>query len=320
MTVSSDRLVPGIVSVVVLLASSATAGPFTGGTVLVNSGGLIHEYDKTGGPALQEIPIPYPGAGSPAERPRGIDVGPGGMLCAYNGTLDPYVSVFDGSWAHHTRSGWSTFDDVSYGGISVFGSFAFVTDMKLSGEDSLSGLIRFDLSGASSQRFAIGRDFIDVTVGFDGLVYGLYPGGSPGGTDIDVFDPVGLVPLRSITLPSGLQLRGIAVDEAGTIYAVGWPGTIYRLDGQGNIEESVSIFELVGFWEDLVDVDLSWTCDLVMGTRFGKVIFTDTTLSPETSSHIVISGGEETFVTFTTPGPSPVRATTWGSLKNLYSR
>ena len=84
----------------------------------------------------------------------------------------------------HTYSGWTTVNNVTYGGVAVRGTFAYATDMFTANDGSTAGLVRFDLTDGSAQRFAAGTEYIDVYLGGDGKLYGLQGRGP-----IDVYDP-----------------------------------------------------------------------------------------------------------------------------------
>ena len=182
--------------------------------LLVTSENSIFEYTAAG-ELVREIPVPYGDKDRPlTERLRDVTIDQTGHIVAYNGTFDPYLSTYDvsqDSWSHVKYEGWSTANNGTYGGIASFQQYVFATDMDTSGAEPL-GFIRFNTSDGSIQRFGW-HGFIDLTIGQDGLLYGLYPGGSPAGTKIDVFEPIGMSFVRTIEL--GAEVRGIAVNSAG---------------------------------------------------------------------------------------------------------
>jgi len=101
------------------------------GNILVSTNGpglqqLLQEYTP-GGTLVQAVEIPPAGAWEDA---RDLVADAAGNILVYNGTFDPYLSTYAaGAWNHQTYSGWSTVNNVSYGGIGLFGNYAFVTDM-----------------------------------------------------------------------------------------------------------------------------------------------------------------------------------------------
>ena len=91
----------------------------------------------------------------------------------------------------------------------------------ISGEDPLNdaGIIRFDVEAGTAQRFVNDGNFIDLTVGQDGLLYALGPGGVATTRVIRVFDPLSMVLVRQIPNLPG-DLRAITVAANGDIYGV----------------------------------------------------------------------------------------------------
>ncbi|QRO02148.1 hypothetical protein JRI60_25615 [Archangium violaceum] len=272
----------------------AAAEPLQEGNVLISTGNSVYEYTREGA-WVRTLPVPYPTGTRPAtEYVRDMVVDADGNLQVYNGTFDPYLSRYDvavGGWDHSTYAGWSTANNVSYGGIARHGDSVFVTDMMTYGTgDEPKGLVRFNLLSGGAQRFADTVDFIDVTVGLDGLVYGL----AYDEYRIYVYDPNTLAQVRTLSLPFGLSIRGIAVSKTGEIYGASWNDSIYRFSSTG---AQLGVVPTGAY--DLTDIDLSEDGTLVAGSRFGKIIFTDLTLSGVRSFSV---GGSEAFVTFVPPG------------------
>jgi hypothetical protein len=277
---------------------SARALPLTQGDILVSwlSNSQVREYTLTG-TLVQTFNIP------PSEGPRDIVVDQNSIVQIYNGTFDPVLSSLDpvtGAISNRTYPGWSTVNNVSYGGIGVLGSFVYVTDMATFGnsEDPAEGIIRFDLSAGTAVRFADTREYTDLTIGGDGLLYGL-----PGPNSIDVFDPISLTFVRSIDLSSlsGADVRGIAVGLDGTVYAAAWNGFVYALTAQGVILNSRN----TGI-QNLNDIDLDSLGRLLIGSRFGDVILTDATLATQSSFNIDNTnfGDKNIHVAWVVPEPS----------------
>ena len=78
-----------------------------------------------------------------------------------------------GGWTHRTHSGWSTVNNVSYGGIGVLGDYVYVTDMTTFSEpaDEAKGVVRFNLADGTSARFLETEAPQDLTIGKDGRLY-----------------------------------------------------------------------------------------------------------------------------------------------------
>jgi|GEM_PF-2385682 len=275
----------------------AAATPLQSGNVLVSTGNTLSEYTQAGA-WVRTVPIPYPGGTRPGtETARDMVVDASGNLALYNGTFDPYLSQYDvatESWAHATHTGWSTANNVSYGGLARFDSFVFATDMFTYGTgDSPRGLVRFELGGATPVRFADAVDFIDVALGQDGLLYGL----TSNEYTVHVYDPSTLALVRTVSLPFGKSIRGIAVSQAGEIYGASWDDYIYRFSAAG-----VQLSRLYSGTYDLIDIDLSDDGVLVVGSRSGRVIFTDLQLLNLSSFTV---GSSPAFVTIVPPQQPP---------------
>ncbi|MEM8677663.1 MAG: hypothetical protein AAGF83_27955 [Cyanobacteria bacterium P01_G01_bin.67] len=163
------------------------------------------------------------------EQLRDLIVSPDGTLHIYSETFDPTLQSFN--W--QTYSGWSTANNVSYGGIDYYQNYIFVTDMKTYGsdEDEAKGIVRFSQTDEPAIRFAEEGNFIDLTVGLDNLIYGLESYGK-----IKVYDPETLELVRSFTLEEKYNnYRGIAVNKQGEIFSAAWDGNIYYFNPEGNI-------------------------------------------------------------------------------------
>jgi hypothetical protein len=199
--------------------------------------GTIFEYKlgDTHGVARLQVP------GGPIDSggARDITVDGKNRLAVYNGTFDPYLSTYDpadGSWTHHTFPGWSTVDNVTYGGIAAFGDYIYVTDMRTFGDggaDEEFGIIRFDINDYSAQRFPT-PEFIDLNIGLNGLLYAVHTTERA----VTEYDPLTMQPLRSFGVFE--NVRGVAVNRAGHIFTAGLDGIIRRLEGGPNFE-AVSI-------------------------------------------------------------------------------
>src|SRR5262249_3119773 len=153
----------------------------------------------------------------------------------YNGTFTPYLSTYNPgsqSWSHQTFAGWSTVNNGSYGGIAAFDKYVFVTDMNTNGA-SEQGIVRFDITGGPTVRFADTNEYIDVIMGLDGNLYGL-----TGGNHVFVFNPTTLAPVRDFGLsaPGSNDTRAIAVDAVGNVFAgvYSTAETVLKIDPTGS--------------------------------------------------------------------------------------
>jgi len=222
----------------------------------------------------------------------------------YNGTFSPYMSTYNtvtGDWSHITKSGFSTVNNVSYGGIDIFGSTVFATDMATADPGTPKGVISFDIRTGAATRFAEATEPEDLTIGLDGLLYTL-------NRDVAIsYDPNTFALLGSINIGSG-DNRSIAVDENGDIFVARWDGDINHFDMDGNLLNSISPgCDWIGFDTqcEFIDIDISLGGQLALGTRFGEILLTDTSLNNVTTFDV---GSSETFVDFS---PVPVPAAVW---------
>ena len=265
-------------------------GSGTGRNVVVSrENNTIREYTQAGTPVGETISAPE--TGEYLGSIRDLIVSSSGEIHTYNGTFDPVLSSYNpdtDTWTSTTYSGWSTVATGTNGGIVSDGNYVYVTDMTTyySGEaEEAKGIIRFDLSNDSAIRFADTLEFIDLTLGLDGLLYGL----EESENTVHVYDLQTLDLLWTTRLRNGV--RGIAVDRDGDIFGASWDNNIYHFDNDGTRLNSIDSGS-----SSLSDLDISYDGQLVTVTRSGYVIFTDTTLSNPRS----FNGGYANFVSFST--------------------
>ena len=279
---------------------------------LVNSDGLILEYVRIQTDqginitlaASVELNYGYPGENVPVtESLRDFVVTPNGSLHLYAGTFDPYLQSYN--WQNpepnsiQSYPGWSTVNNGTYGGIDYYQDYIFVTDMKTGGvevEDEKKGIIRFSQIEEPTIRFAEGKNFIDLTVGLDNLIYGLESYGK-----VSVYDPETLELIRYFTLEEGHYngYRGIAVNQQGEIFSAAWNDSIYYLDSQGYIVDVNEANTAFGETRDFYDINISPDGkELIASDRFGLV----TLLTIEDQSlelqDVFDTGNNGTFVSF----------------------
>lgn len=273
----------------------ATAAPLQSDNVLISTGGTLYEYTQAGA-WVRTVPIPYPGGTRPStETARDLVVDTNGNVALYNGTFDPHLSRYNvagGSWTHTTYAGWSTGNNVSYGGLARFANFVFATDMLTYGTgDGPQGLVRFDLLGSAPVRFASTVDFIDVTLGQDGWLYAL----ASNEYTVHVYDPSNLALVRTVNLPT--YVRAITASANGELYGASWDDYIYRFSSTG-----ARLGMLYSGTYDLIDIDISSvTQQVAVGSRSGLVILTDLQLG---TSRSFSAGNLEAFVSFSAPAPA----------------
>lgn len=290
--------------------AGVAASPLSGGSILVQSGGTVYAYSSLDTPPTGQITVPYPGTS--LEPLRDFVTDGSGTLFAFNGTTDPYLSIYLGFWAHFDFAGWNVAETGGEGGIALNGGHVYVTDLG-SGPDDPGGILRISLVDFQAERYGVGVGYVDLTLGLDGYLYGL----EAGGLQVDVFDPWTMEEVRSMTL-SGSQIQGIAVDLSGNLYGAEMSGTIIRCDATGALQRTASSEQLATTSEHFVDIDISPWGDVLIGTDSGKVILTDGDLDPAHTTIVQSPSTGATFVAFGPAGMTPVRNTTWGVLKHRF--
>lgn len=298
-----------ILFILTALVSTARGATWTAESLLISSSNVLYEVSPNG-TQIQSFTIPSIGDA----RARDIVMDSSGRVHVYNGTFDPFLSTFDPAtenWQHRTFPGWSTVNNGTYGGIGVFGDSVFLTDMRTFGDngaDEAQGIIRFDFSSQTFTRFATNIEPIDLTVGFDGRLYALHPGGSPGGRFVEVYDPNTLAHLDTISLADifgHTAHRSIAVDADGSMLIADWDGDLQKIDSDGNLLNDT---QLVGDWigrpisASLYDVDVGPNGTIAIGSRFGEVFVSDNNFSAVSDFDL---GGSGIFVAFVTVVPEP---------------
>lgn len=240
------------------------------------------EYELDGTPIQTIIPEQAP-ASSDSWHPRDMVIGDDGRLYLYNGTFDPYLSIYDpisDAWSHRTHSGWLTFNNVSYGGIARSGDQVFVTNM----QPSVGGVVAFNTALGTSTDFASGLVPIDLNLGLDGKLWVLQ------GSVAHAFDPASFASLGSVSVAAGgSDIRSLAVDAEGNFYLATWGGQVARLAPDGSLVNTLS------FGSSLTDIDVSPTGLLAVGTRLDGAWLSDTSLSAAVQ---IESGRWNSFVAF----------------------
>jgi PKD repeat protein len=217
-----------------------TGLPFLGGDLIVtksesgSAGHYFREY-RPDGTLVRQVNIPNVDGGYS----RDVAVTDAGTLVVYNGTFHPSLSVYDPvaeTWTHYTYPGWSTANVLSDGGVAVRGQYAYATDTFTYSGGEPSGLVRFDLTDGSAERFASGTEYGDVYLGGDGLLYGLRGG------QVDVFDPDTMALLHTIHPNTGTaDIRALAVNAAGELYLGIWNHDVYHVAADGTLLDQLNM-------------------------------------------------------------------------------
>ena len=294
--------------IAVFAPAVASADAFVPGNLLLSTDNTLYETTPDG-QIVQSIPTEYPGGSYPAtEYARDIAIDNRGIVHVYNGTFTPYMSSYDPAaaiptWTHRTFPGWATANNASYGGIDADRNQVFVTD-----ELAEMGVVAFDTDSEVAFRFANGTGAIDLTIGLDGLLYVLSPGGSPGGRTVDVYDPQTYSFVRSIDLTAifgWTEHRSLAVDANGDLYIADLDGEIHHVSAAGELLQTIKpACDWIGFDISCAfyDIDISKTGQLALSTSHGEVLVTDVNLASVSKFQI---GDHGIFVEFVPPPSGP---------------
>ena len=256
----------------------------------------LMRYSQSG-TRISSVQVPTAAPNDLSQAARGVAVDQNGNINVYNGTFSPVLSSYSpstGTWQanNQTLAGWSTGNNVSYGGLTAYKNYIFASDMATAAPGGPSGIVRFDITGETAPtRFATDIAFAKVSIGQDGSLYGLggiYP------SQITVYDPdtmtqVGSVDLQFSANGPDLDVRGIAVDGKGEIFTATWDGYIGKYDSSGKL---LAYLHPGG---SLTDMTLDTDGQIVTSDRNGVVHLTNTSLSAITS---FTTGQNNGFVTF----------------------
>ncbi|MDX1451062.1 MAG: hypothetical protein R3183_00790 [Oleiphilaceae bacterium] len=230
------------------------------GNILVSSQNVIFEYTPSGD-YVSQMTIPVNEA---SEAARDFTMTAGNGVAVFNGTFNPQLSVFEeGAWQHSTIAGWSTPNNLSYGGIAVVDDMVFLTDGSTAYAQE-RGIIRYSLETGAVSRFINNSDYIDITLGQDGKLYALR--NSYG--DLDIIDPISLAVLASLDLGHTSGSRGVTADADGNIYMTSWNGFLAKYDVTGN---QIASLPIPG---SLYDIDITGNGSIVIASRSGSVYLT----------------------------------------------
>ena len=211
-----------------------------------------------------------------------------GVVHIFNSNYFPQMTSFHsstGAFSHMSFPGWDVAQNC--GGLATYKNFVYATDMAQISPGFPNGIVRFDTAQNTANRFASGIDFIDLNMGLDGMLYGLWPGGTHGGSTINVYDPETMAFVRQLPVPveyAGTN-RSIAVDQYGRIYMCGNYAYVYRLSPIGAVELRVDA-KITNQGSTDIDVDREGHLIMAYPTT-ASVIVSDTSLTQFKSFRIV---------------------------------
>ena len=254
--------------------AAALAVIFTPGNIIVHNADSgqddLFEYTPAG-VFVQQVPVVPRMGGSDLAIDRD-----GRVNINNSPTLNIY-SPATNSFSTRTFAGWSTVGNLTYGGIAAFDRYVYAADMNNSGSDAgLQGVIRFDLDGGPTTRFATTTDPLDLNIGLDGLLYTLSRGNgfNGGGSRVDVFNPISMAFIRGFDLPE--EHRGIAVDFDGHIFTAQRDNVsrVNHFSPTGVLIDSIADPGVGGF----ADIDINRKGDIVIASHGGTLLVTSKAL------------------------------------------
>jgi hypothetical protein len=285
-------------------APSAAPGPAAPYSILVSSRyqgrNIVREFTPQGN-LLRTMTFNYNGGAYPQGEAIGdIVVDSNGVINAFNGDFNPLLTRYDSrtaTFAHQTVAGWNG----ASGGIAARNNYVYVADAVKANAGAPAGIIRFDSSTGTAARFANGIDFVDLTMGLNGKLYGMYVSGRDMG--VNVYDPDTMALLKHVVVSSLFETvtpRSLAVDETGHMYLCGLRNYVYKIHPDGYPVGYID----TGFYYTS-DIDINGEGRLIIALRDGGVLLGDTSLTEFTLLPMALGYSTSTFVTFSAPLPLP---------------
>lgn len=234
--------------------------PFLDGNILTTNGKYLAEYTPAG-TLVQDVivPFPVPNNGNISYNLGDLVLDKDGEVEIYNGSdaasyLTGY-SFVQQSWRHHTYPGWNPWVGYhTFDGIATFGNYVFVTDKVVNdfGQPvQTQGIIRIDLTDYSSQRFAETVTFCHLTMGLDGLLYGIV--GGTAGSQVQGYNPTTMQLVKTVNLTDFQNftenVHQIAVNSSGEIFANSF--YVRHFDSNGKMVKSLQL------GSNLTDIEFS---------------------------------------------------------------
>jgi len=233
--------------------AAAAIGDVTG-NILVVRGNTLYEITPEG-VDVDSVDIPS------AASARGLAILEDGRIAVFDA---PNLRVYDpaaDAWAMSFVAGWSSGGPGTLGRVEQIGDFIYATD-----HSGNSRVVQFSLSDLTGIFVATANDYIDISLGRDENVYGLYT------TDgnYDVLDPVTLSVVDSGQLTSGFSFTysSLSVNAAGekfspvSIFSV---GGVVRFSASDAFETSITFGDLSSSFANVYDIDIANDGSVVAG-------------------------------------------------------
>lgn len=291
--------------------TAATDTPFFVAAGVSGGSSPVTEYTAAGQP-IRTITFPANTSQSGTEYLRGIAATDAGTLVGFNGTFSPELTTYDPhmpAFSSQTAPGWEIPNNGTYGSIGVYQGYSFVINDGPNLSSYQTAIIRFNPDG-TSQQFAVNTNsngYVNLATSPDGSLYVLYVStiqGQAPSWAADVYDPVSLQKLRTVNLrvSSGTDLRSLAVDAQGSIYAINLYNYVYHFDASGNLLQSASHGQ-GGFTDDIkIDPSSGRILISIEGTITGEILQADPALSSfQIIAQPTVYQAFDYFLTFTNP-------------------
>lgn len=271
----------GVMTIMLPASRSALAGPFVPGNILATQSNHLREYTLSG-VLVRDLEVPHPDTSRRDATDVVVDRWGRAHVLNIAPFANDYLSTYDpllGTWSHHAVL--ASLGNISDGDLAILGDTAFTKHQAIS-------LLDFSTVNISIPGYGVG----EISVGLDGQLYALDSGSPRHG--VRILDPGTYAVIDTLELRdaggSRLDARGIAVTAAGDIFAADWDGRIYAYDRTATLLESPSTGA-----GNLLDLDLAADGTMIVGSRFGTVVVTDTSLD---SVFRFSAGSGETYVGF----------------------
>jgi len=133
-----------------------------------------------------------------------------------------------------------------------------------------SALVRIDLSDNTATVLDTGIQYLDLMLGQDGFVYGLY---QEGGYGLNKLTPVELNPYANIPMNVSSMIQAIAINAQSDIFTVTANNLLLKLNNQG---AEIARLDYAGDIKSLpADMSLSTTQQMVIAHQSGELLLTD---------------------------------------------
>ncbi|MGF1688180.1 hypothetical protein L4C36_16045 [Photobacterium japonica] len=221
----------------------------------------IHYYDKQGQLlASMQHRLPHS-----TESLRDLVNTPNG-IAVYSGTFDASLAMIHPTHiAHLQHEGLSSVNNGTAGGIAVLGRYAYLTDMATANAAS-KGIVRFDLESETSQAYFTEHDYMDITLGNNGLLYALRNVYG----ELDIIEPVTMKRLKQHNLGHTSSSRAVTATKSGEIFMVSWDGYLHHYSQEGELFSRQSL-DNAGF----ADIDINAQGELLVTARDGMMYLFD---------------------------------------------